>query len=111
MFKIDFSSAISLYVSFPIVLVFILWLFYNRNRNDAISETKYLHQCPYCTFMFFNYHVTSDAPKSQDIKKPREEEAFFSEAEKISSESARFLVCPRCQSYINLDDTKDQKEP
>jgi len=109
MIKIDFSSAISVYLSFSIFLVFILWIFYNYHKSGIFNETKYLQQCPYCTYMFFNY-APETSPKSQDMKG---DEVDTSEENPISSETSHdenlnnlksnTLVCPRCNSYIDLE--------
>jgi len=111
MFKIDFSSAISFYLSFPIVLVFAWWLFYNSHRDDADNETEHLHQCPYCTYVFFNYGVNSEPSEEQESKNKKEGAVVLSEDKKTTDPSGRFLLCPRCQSYINLDDMQNKKEP
>ena len=112
MIKIDFSSAISIYLSFSIVLVFALWLFYNLNRSRSIilNETKYLHQCPYCTYIFFNYRPRAESPEKIPFEVQKKGETLETTAEEAVSgnTAASVLVCPRCKSYINLD-TDDQK--
>lgn len=71
MIKLEISLAISLFLSFPIILVFTLWMFYNYYQEDSLMQkTKDLHQCPYCTYFFFYYQETP------------------------------WLCCPRCKSYI-----------
>lgn len=108
MIKIDFSSAISLYLSFSIFLVFALWIFYNYRKSDILNEAKYLQQCPYCTYMFFNY-APETPPKAQDIEEGRMD---MPEESLINSETSRnenpkdlksnTLICPKCNSYIDL---------
>jgi len=104
MIKINFSSAISVYLSFSISLVFVLWIFYNLRRNGILNETKYLHQCPYCTHMFFNYNLKAEASKSAY---PEEKEE---EAGKSHDKKTRALICPRCQSYIHLENHNQEKK-
>ena len=99
MIKIDFSSAIAIYLSFSIFLVFVLWIFYNYKKNDIINETQYLRQCPYCTYMFFNY-TSETPPKAQKIKE--KEGDFRSKETNIENSKPSALVCPRCNSYIDL---------
>lgn len=63
MIKLDFSLAVTILLLIPLVLVFGLWIFYNFYRKqDWDLETAYFHQCPYCTFIFFDYQ--SKAVKS-----------------------------------------------
>ena len=107
MIKINFSSAISVYLCFSIFLVFIFWIFYNYRRNGILNEAKYLQQCPYCTYIFFNY--TSDAVTSKTTETEDKRAADSSKATRSSpgtdkphDKKARFLTCPRCQSYITL---------
>lgn len=91
MIKIDFTSAISGYLCFSIFLVFTLWIFYNYQRNGALDETKDLHQCPYCAYIFFD-HSPEKLAKMQNTN---EEGA-----------GSKSLTCPRCKSFIDLLDTK-----
>ncbi len=117
MIKIDFSSAIAIYLSFSIVLVFVLWLFYTMRRGDILNETKYLQQCPYCTYMFFNYRLAEDV--SQLTHDTKSEEALILNAQEPTQESSfeekdsqtnkvNVLICPQCRSYINLDDANSE---
>ena len=99
MIKIDFSSAVSVYLSFSIFLVFVVWIFYNRNRDITLNETKYLRQCPYCTYVFFAY-VADVIPKPPEVP----EKKMDDRPEGTIAQKARVLVCPRCRSYINLED-------
>lgn len=108
MIKIDFSSAISIYLSFSIFLVFILWVFYNYRKGGILNETKYLQQCPYCTYMFFNY-TSEISTKSGDVKEgessPKEQEPALADAlESIDpiSQKSKAVVCPRCKSFIDI---------
>jgi len=108
MIKIDFSSAISIYLCFSIFLVFMLWVFYNYHKGGILNETKYLQQCPYCTYMFFNYtsavpikargaKESGDSPKAQE---PALVDAL--EGANSNKQKSKAVVCPRCNSYIDL---------
>jgi hypothetical protein len=107
MIKISFSSAISIYLSVSIFLVFALWVFYNYYRSGISNETKYLQQCPYCTYLFFNY-------QSEDSKGIRTREnigvsetasndkGHLTENTHWNGKIPEVLICPRCHSYINF---------
>jgi len=108
MIKIDFSSAISVYLCFSIFLVFILWVFYNYSKGGILNETKYLQQCPYCTYMFFNYTSATptkargakegkDSPKAQELAS-----VDALEGADLNRQESKAVVCPRCNSYIDL---------
>jgi len=107
MIKIDFSSAISVYLCLSIFLVFILWIFYNYRKGGILNETKYLQQCPYCTYMFFNY-TPETSPKAHEMKEGGEDtseessiKAEISQDENFNKLKSNALVCPRCNSYID----------
>ena len=71
MIKINFLSAVSLYLTFSIFLVFILGIFYTYSDKINISNPmKQLQQCPYCTYMVAIYDKS---------KNP---------------------MCPNCKSYL-----------
>lgn len=72
MIKINIVTAISIYLCFSLSIVFILWIFYNYRKSGMFNKTDYLQQCPYCTFIFFNY-------KKTDIQ-----------------------ICPQCKSYLTV---------
>ncbi len=75
MIKIDFTLAIFIYFSFVLFLVLMHWLFYNKKKDDEfLFKTNNLHQCQYCTSLFFNYSKT------------------------------KIITCPRCKSYIMLEE-------
>ena len=77
MIHIDFFVAIATYLTFIILLVIGRWIFYNYSDEASMTiESKHLEQCPYCTYIFFDY---TQAP---------------------------LKVCPRCESYIALDELK-----
>ena len=107
MIKINFSSAVSAYLCFSIFLVFVFWIFYNLRRNGIFNETEYLQQCPYCTYVFFNYTSDTLEPKTVGMEENRNKESSkltpsLPETDKLHNEKSHFLICPRCQSYINL---------
>ena len=56
MIKIEFPIAIAIFISVPLILVFLSWIFYNLKREKKRSnELEYFQQCPYCTYVFFDY--------------------------------------------------------
>ncbi len=73
MIRIDLAMAMSLYLSFSIILVFAFWIFYTKHNKNIISEFYHLQQCLYCTYLFFNV-------QGKDIH-----------------------MCPHCKSYITSD--------
>jgi len=74
MIVIDFVVAISIFLSFSLILVLTLWIFYNYKEGNDLNELQHLQQCTYCTYVFFNYKQTE------------------------------LQICPRCKSYISKDD-------
>jgi len=78
MITIELSFAIGLFILISFLLVFMLWIFYNYRESSTFNELKYLLQCPYCTYVFFNY-------KEKEM-----------------------LVCPRCKSYISHSEGDQQ---
>ena len=78
MIKINFPIAISLYLTFSILLVFTGWIFYNykEGKLNLFNKLKSLQQCPFCTYVFYVYHES-------DVD-----------------------ICPKCKSYINLTQTQ-----
>ncbi len=73
MIQVDIVLAITILLSSSLVVVFLLWMFYNfrGGKDKGISDTSdQVQQCPYCTHVFVNY-------KQKDV-----------------------LMCPRCKSYI-----------
>lgn len=108
MIKIDFTSAVSFYISFAIALVFIMWVFYNFYRNGGPNEVQHLHQCPYCTYMFFDYRSVSGS--KQAYPGETSHETAIKEGEETVEGAEKLLICPRCQSYINLNAPAEQGE-
>lgn len=81
MIKIDFSLAIGIFSLLMVLLVFGRWIFYNcinRGGESAVSAQN-LRQCPYCTYIFFDY--------SRDP----------------------LAVCPRCESLIDAENKTHAK--
>jgi len=84
MIKIDLVVAISVFLFFILLLVIGQWLSYNTHQENRsfISESRYLFQCSFCTFLFFDYTETN-------IKK-----------------------CPNCKSYIDgIEKKENQRNP
>lgn len=104
-----------MYLCFSIFLVFAFWIFYNLRRNGILNETKYLQQCPYCTYIFFDYTSDAVASKTTETEEKGIEEiseATLSspETDKPHDKKSHFLVCPRCQSYIKLENKPSERE-
>lgn len=57
MFKIDFGSAIAVFLILDFLVVISLWLFYTytSDKEADIQNSKYFRQCPYCCVVFFDY--------------------------------------------------------
>lgn len=72
MIKIDFSTAVALFLIFDLALVMVLWAIYNCNgkKETDIQDSNYFRQCPYCCLVFFDY------------------------------EKSRLRTCPQCKSLI-----------
>lgn len=106
MLKVSFSSAIAVYLSFSIFLVFVLWIFYNYRRNGIFNETKYLQQCPFCTHVFFrNEAEQRDASISvKDTTDTGRNPGDLTLNKKRTTGGQLVFVCPQCHSYINLED-------
>jgi phage FluMu protein Com len=80
MIRIDLIQFISLIITFALVLVFVLWMTYNYREGDELLErTDDLVQCPFCTFVFFQY-----------------------------KKGAEVSICPRCKSYMNTYEKTDE---
>ncbi len=77
MIPINFITAISIMISFSLLVVFSVWIFYNYKKSDELENTNNLKQCKYCTYVFFNY-------KEDDI-----------------------LACPRCGSYLQAENNPE----
>ncbi len=73
MIQLTINTAVAIYVSFFIFLVFSLWLFYDYNEKIGIYDVKFLRQCPFCTYLFFYYNN-----KGKD----------------------ETILCPRCKSHF-----------
>lgn len=73
MIHINLNLAVALVITLSISLVFILWIFYNCRRESVINGIDQLRQCPYCTYIFFNYA------------------------------SKQLIKCPQCKSYLGQE--------
>jgi transposase-like protein len=79
---IDAHWAAALYIFFVLVVVIGKWIFYNLNDEATIlGRSQFLEECPYCTHVYFDYRRT------------------------------RLKVCPRCQSYLTIEDGEPRTEP
>ena len=71
MFKVDFSSAIAVFLMFDFVVVISLWLFYtyNKDKEADVCDSKYFRQCPYCCVVFFDYQkkVLCSCPQCKSL--------------------------------------------
>ena len=77
MIALDFTLAISLILSFALLLVFGLWIRYNFIDNNKIDyQTNFFQQCPYCTHIFFDY-------RQSGVK-----------------------ICPKCKSLLGNNERK-----
>lgn len=73
MITVDFTLFVSLLLSFSLLLVFGLWIRYNFFRDQEIDDqTHFLQQCPYCTYIFFDYHNrrVKTCPKCKSLLSP-----------------------------------------
>ncbi len=71
MITLNLSWAIGIYISFVLILVLSMWIFYNCSREEEpFQKSEFLVHCPYCTHLFFEY-LDSD-----------------------------HLICPLCRSYL-----------
>ncbi|HLF18498.1 MAG TPA: hypothetical protein VI749_06340 [Candidatus Omnitrophota bacterium] len=80
MIKIDLILAVAIYCSLSILLVFVLWVFYNYNKEKLIgNDSLHLEQCNFCTHIFFNY---------------------------LDKE---IVICPLCKSYVHTEGAAAKK--
>ena len=70
MISINLDIAISSFFLVIIFLVISLWFRYTKEKNNKLRKSAYFAQCPYCSYVFFDF-------TNKKIK-----------------------VCPRCQSYV-----------
>ena len=75
MIKIDLTLAVSLFLSLSLIVVFVKWISYTFNNYQLTTNgIRHLKQCPFCTYIFFQY------------------------------KDSELLVCPRCKCYFNVDE-------
>lgn len=82
MIAVDLIWAISFLISFALLLVFVLWIFYNffeEAKSQDVASSADLEQCPYCLSLFFDY-------QKSDVK-----------------------TCPHCKSYVGGVGNKSEK--
>ena len=54
MIRINLLDAVALFISVPIILVFVWIIFYNYyRRTDSDDQTA--EQCPYCTYVVYSF--------------------------------------------------------
>lgn len=84
MIRIDLATAIALFFSFFLLIVFIHWIFYNWNKCSVSNkDLQFFIRCPFCTNLFPDYR------DSFELKR-----------------------CPRCHSLISKtqEDENDEKK-
>jgi len=79
MIRVDFLLAISIYLS--ILLLFLLGLWISTDNKNEIAknmhqDTKFVLQCPICSFIYYDYTNTA------------------------------ISICPRCKSYSERGEAK-----
>ncbi len=58
--KIEFTQTMAVFLSFVVILVYYLWLFYTRSNNDKSEPfAEHVQQCPYCLYIFIAYNPQS----------------------------------------------------
>lgn len=55
MLKLSFDLAVTIVIIISLGLVFLLWIFYNLAEDKIAVDSSALRQCPFCTYIFFNY--------------------------------------------------------
>ena len=72
--------AIASYIFLILLLVIGKWIFYNLSEEkEVFQRAEFLQQCPFCIHLFFDY------------------------------QPSRLKVCPRCQSYLSVEE--EQRGP
>ncbi len=80
MIQLDLGIAISIFVSFFLMIVFVHWIFYNLNKRSVTDkETRFFTRCPFCANLFPDYR------DSKELKR-----------------------CPRCHSLISKTEERGQ---
>ena len=78
MIHIDLFFTIATFLFVTILLVIGHWIFYTyKEEQPSTNEVKNLLQCPYCTYLFFDY------------------------------EESVLRICPRCESYITVSEVNN----
>lgn len=74
MIQVDLFFSIGAYLFLVILLVIGAWIFYTEGVEDSMQvDSDRLCQCPYCTYLFFDYG------------------------------NSTLKNCPRCESYFGLE--------
>ena len=80
MIPLNITWAMTIYLSVPIIFVFIAWMFYTYHEEKEDTQLEYLYQCSYCTYLFFSY-------TQNEVQ-----------------------ICPRCKSYVNKETNVTQRK-
>ncbi len=61
MIKLDLTMAIAVFLICDLFLVIGLWVAYTCNEGELkdVDDAKYVQQCPYCCYVFFDYRRTA----------------------------------------------------
>jgi hypothetical protein len=78
MITIPLAWAISLYLFLTLAIVFIGWIFYNKNGKAIDYKTSDMMQCPYCACIFLKLN------------------------------EKEIVKCPKCKSYVSAQDHMPQ---
>jgi len=78
--KIEFTTAVAVFLILNLLLVFVPWIFYTQTRIRRLDDQmEDLVQCPVCTHTFHHY-------------RPSE-----------------LMTCPRCRSFISRGDNEPKE--
>ena len=61
MIKLDLTVAITVFLISDVLLVMALWLAYTCNERGSKDDrdAQFVQQCPYCSYVFFDYQKKS----------------------------------------------------
>lgn len=77
MIKIEFSTAVALYLFLTVFIVFVIWLFFENRKiaKPLYSDNRFFWQCNICTYVY------------------------------VDTMHNTISQCPRCGSYNNKEDS------